>query len=113
MIRQAFAFCCFIYAFLPAHALRAQTKGSQSIDQMIDALGGPAFLNVMDIHTTGRFFGFTRGDLSSSDIFSDYIKFPDMERTEFGTLNKKSITINSGKEGWKIVGKREAEPQGA
>jgi hypothetical protein len=113
MIRQAFAFCCFIYTLLPANALWAQTKGSQSIDQMIEALGGPAFLDVMDVHTSGRFFGFTRGELSSSEIFADYIKFPDMERTEFGTLNKKSITINHGKEGWKIVGKREPEPQGA
>jgi hypothetical protein len=77
---------------------------------MITALGGPAFLDVKDIHTTGRFFAFTRGDLSSSDIFSDYIKFPDMERTEFGTVSKRSVQINRGKEGWKIVGKREPEP---
>jgi hypothetical protein len=113
MIQRALAFCFFICSFLPTGTLWAQTKAAQSIDQMIDALGGEAFLDVQDIHTTGRFFGFTRGDLSSSDIFSDYIKFPDMERTEFGTLNKKSITINRGKEGWKIVGKREAEPRGA
>jgi len=77
---------------------------------MINALGGAAFLDVKDIHTTGRFFAFTRGDLSSSDIFSDYIKFPDMERTEFGTVNKKSVQINRGKEGWKVVGKRDPEP---
>src|SRR5947209_17597945 len=108
MTRRCFAFCWFIYALLlPANALSAQTKATQSIDQMIDALGGPAFLDVKDIHTTGRFFGFSRGELSSSDIFSDYIKFPDMERTELGTLSKKSITINRRKECWKIVGTRE------
>jgi hypothetical protein len=80
---------------------------------MIDALGGAAFLDVQDIHTTGRFFAFTRGQLSSSDIFSDYIKFPDMERTEFGTLSRRSIRINRGKEGWNIPGKKEAQPQSA
>src|SRR6058998_1550795 len=100
---------CLLVAANPA---QTQTKANQLIDQMIDALGGQTFLDVKDIHTTGRFFAFTRGDLSGSDIFSDYIKFPDMERTEFGTINKKSITINRGKEGWKIVGKREPEPQG-
>src|SRR5579862_1873748 len=113
MIQRAFAVCLVLYGLLGAATSSAQTKTNQSIDQMIEALGGPAFLDVKDLHTTGRFFGFTRGDLTSSDVFADYIKFPDMERTEFGTLNKKSITINRGKEGWKIIGKREAEPQGA
>jgi len=101
--------CLLISAFswgIPSYAQRSNA----SIDQMIEALGGPAFLDVKDIHTTGRFFAFTRGDLSSSDIFSDYVKFPDMERTEFGTVNKRSVQINRGKEGWKIVGKREPEP---
>src|SRR5438093_11615626 len=106
--------CCFSLCLcVSVFNLHAQSRPNQTIDQMLEALGGQAFLDVKDIHTTGRFFGFTRGDLSSSDIFSDYIKFPDMERTEFGTLNKKSITINRGKEEWKIVGKREPENQGA
>jgi len=102
-----------ICAVAPFTLFSAQTKASQAIDQMIDALGGNAFLDVKDIHTSGRFFAFTHGDLSSSDIFSDYIKFPDMERTEFGTVNKRTVSINRGKEGWKIVGKREADPQPA
>src|SRR5712691_9103863 len=113
MIRHTFVFCLFLYGFVPANASWAQTRANQSIDQMIDALGGAAFLDAKDIHTTGRFFGFTRGQLSSSDIFSDYIKFPDMERTEFGTLSRKSIRINRGKEGWNIPGKKEAQPQSA
>ena len=95
------------------NALRAQTKPRQAIDQMIDALGGPTFLDVIEIHTTGRFFAFTRGDLSSSDIFSDYVKFPDMERTEFGPLNRRTVRINRGKEGWSIPGKKEPQAQSA
>src|SRR5437879_11431157 len=96
--------------FLMTNPAEAQTKPNQLIDQMINALGGAAFLDVKDIHTTGRFFAFTRGDLSSSDVFSDYIKFPDMERTEFGIVNKKSVQINRGKEGWKVLGKRAPKP---
>src|SRR5207247_6653720 len=78
---------------------------------MIEALGGPTFLEVKEIHTSGRFFSFSKGDLSGSDHFEDYIKMPDMERTEFGTNRNKEININRGKEGWKIVGKKEPEPQ--
>src|SRR5436853_4018845 len=100
-------------AFLLTDPAGAQTRPAQVVDQMIAALGGAAFLDVRDIHITGRFFGFTRGELTSSDVFSDYIKFPDMERTEFGTLSRKSVTINRGKEGWKIPGKKDPQPQSA
>jgi len=90
--------------------IHAQSKAAQPLDQMIDALGGQTFLDVDDIHTTGRFFSFSRGELSAGDLFADYIKFPDMERTEFGTKNK-SITINHGKEGMKVEGKKDPEQQ--
>jgi hypothetical protein len=89
----------------------AQSRGNQIIDPMIEALGGEAFLEVKDIHITGRFFAFTRGELSGADLFSDYIKFPDMERTEFGGPKNKSITINSGRTGAKVEGKKDPEQQ--
>ena len=78
---------------------------------MIEALGGQTFLDVKDIHTSGRFFSFSKGDLSGSDLFADYIKFPDMERTELGREKNKSITINKGNDGWKIEPKNDPEPQ--
>jgi outer membrane lipoprotein-sorting protein len=88
----------------------SQTKPRQVIDQAITTLGGEAFLNVKEIHTSGRFFAFSRGDLSGADLFVDYIKFPDMERTEFGRERNRSIRVNKGDEGWTIEGK-EVEPQ--
>jgi outer membrane lipoprotein-sorting protein len=91
----------------------AQSRSNPALDQMIEALGGAAFLEVKDIHTTGRFFSFSKGDLSGSDLYSDYIKFPDMERTEFGREKNKSVTINKGPQGWKIEPKNDAEPQPA
>ncbi len=92
-------------------AVRSQSRPAETIDQMIEALGGPAFLDAKDIHTTGRFFAFTRGQLSGADTFSDFIKFPDMERTEFGGPKFKTISINRGKEGAKVEGKKDPIPQ--
>jgi len=104
-----------VTATLVSATPQSQTRPAQVIDQMLAALGGSAFLDAKDIHTSGRFFAFTRGQLSGSDIFNDYIKFPDMERTEFGLPSnpgKRTATINRGKEGWKIIGKKDPEPQG-
>jgi len=96
--------------------LGAQSRATtnKTIKEMVAALGGDAFLNTREIHTTGRFFTFQRGELSGSDVFVDYIKLPDMERTEFGLKNK-SIQINVADEGWTIEGKsgKEVEPQAA
>jgi hypothetical protein len=84
------------------------------VNQMIEALGGSAFLDVQEIHTTGRFFSFSKGELSGGDLFVDYIVFPDKERTEFGRDKNKTITINKGTEGWLInTREKEVEPQPA
>jgi hypothetical protein len=93
---------------------QAQSRANRSspiLDAMIEALGGSTFLEVTEIHTSGRFFSFSKGELSGSDHFEDYIKMPDMERTELGTNRNKEITINRGKEGWKVAGRKEPEPQ--
>jgi hypothetical protein len=94
----------------------AQTRASanKALTDMVTALGGDEFLNTREIRTTGRFFTFQRGELSGGDIFVDYIKLPDMERTEFGLKNK-SIQINVADSGWTIEGKdgKEVEPQAA
>jgi hypothetical protein len=106
--------CSFALCFC-ASAVRAQTspRPTQTMDQMIDALGGQTFLDVDDIHTSGRFFAFSRGELSGADLFADYIKFPDMERTEFGgpALKNKVISINRGKAGSKVAGRKEPQEQ--
>src|SRR5438477_5688397 len=113
MKRLITAFLALGLAAGAAHAA-AQSRANRSnpvLDAMIEALGGPTFLDVKEIHTSGRFFSFSKGDLSGSNHFEDYIKMPDMERTEFGTNRNKEININRGKEGWTIAGKKEPEPQ--
>jgi hypothetical protein len=84
---------------------RAQTAASAKTiaDSMIQALGGKAFLDVREIQTTGRFFTFRRDEVASSDLYADYIKFPDMERTEFGREKQKRVQINRGEEGWNVT----------
>jgi hypothetical protein len=107
--RAAFFLLLCLWAFVVTS--HAQSRATQTIDRMSEALGGQAFLEVKDIHSTGRFFAFTRGELSGGDTFTDYIKFPDMERVEFGTSKNKSITINRGKEGSKVEGRKDPEQQ--
>jgi hypothetical protein len=104
VVAAVLASLCLCVSAVNTHA---QARSNAVIDQMIEALGGQAFLDTSDIHTTGRFYAFTRGQLSAADVFADYIKFPDMERTEFGILKNKEVTINRGKEGWKVPGKKE------
>jgi hypothetical protein len=97
----------FLIAFLLLSIpSQAQTRQPRKIlNDMIQALGGQAFLDVKDIHTSGRLYQFKRGDLAGFDNFSDYIKFPLAERTEFGKDKNKEITINNGDDGWKITPK--------
>jgi hypothetical protein len=96
----------FIALFFLAVPLQAQTpQPRRLLDDMIQKMGGQAFLDVNDIHTVGRLYQFKRGDLAGLDNFSDYIRFPMAERTEFGKDKNKEITINNGENGWKITPK--------
>jgi hypothetical protein len=84
---------------------QTMTPGArQLLDAMIQALGGQQFLSVREIQTSGRFFLFnTRGEISQSDVYTSYIKYPDMDRTEFGKDKIKPGRINRGTEGWTIT----------
>jgi hypothetical protein len=103
--------CC-----LNVNGIAQTTSPAQKImAAMIEALGGKAFLDVKEIQSSGRFFSFRRDEVAGSDIFSDYIKFPNMGRTEFGRERSRSIQINNGDEGWVLTGRNgeEVKPQSA
>lgn len=88
------------------HAQNQPPTPKKVLDDMINKLGGQAFMDVSDIHMTGNFYQFKRGELTGGDYYVDYIRFPMMERTEFGrNKNSKEITINNGDKGWKITPK--------
>jgi len=109
LLRHATSKLAFLIVFAMglAPAAGAQTdKASQSIADMIGALGGKPFLEVREIHATGKAFSFKAGRAAGSDIFLDYIKFPDKERTEHGTYRIKPTDIHNGDAGWSINDKK-------
>jgi outer membrane lipoprotein-sorting protein len=90
-----------VFLILQSSAFAQTTPAAKQIlDSMMTALGGKQFLDVKEIQTTGRFFMFKRDTVSASDIYADYLKFPDMDRVEFGREKQKTIQINRGLEGW-------------
>jgi len=76
------------------------SKAKQLLAQMIDAMGGSAYLSVRESLCTGRLSHFGHNnDLTSYLEFKDYWRYPDRNRTDYG---KKGNIIDSfnGKEGW-------------
>lgn len=89
------------------HPAGAQTdKAAAVVRDMIEALGGKSFLEVREIRASGKYFTF-RGDRSSgSQVFVDYIKFPDKDRQELGTAAIKPTIIHNGDSGWSVNDKK-------
>jgi hypothetical protein len=76
------------------------SKAKQILAQMLEAMGGAAYLNVRESVCSGRLSHFGHNnDLTSYLEFKDYWRFPDRNRTDYG---KKGNIIDSfsGKEGW-------------
>ncbi|HEX4999792.1 MAG TPA: hypothetical protein VFY29_16350 [Terriglobia bacterium] len=94
-----------VFALAVVCAAAAESRDPRkTLDEMITALGGKAFLEVREIHNQGRYYSFYRGQLDGGDVFTDYIRFPDSERTELGPPRYRSVTINNGGYGWGIQG---------
>jgi hypothetical protein len=75
-------------------------KAKQILAQMLDALGGPAYLHTRESQCSGRRSQFGHNDdLTSYMEFKDYWRFPDKNRTDFGKKGN-IIDIFSGEEGW-------------
>jgi len=92
-----------LLAAVQSHGYAQTTaSGKQLLDSLIQALGGQVFLEARDIKTAGRFYQFKREQIASADLYTDYVKFPDMERTEFGKEKEKTINVNHGTKGWII-----------
>ena len=92
-----------VAAFVLSVPAVAQTdKATTVINDMIATLGGKAFLEVREIQSSGKIFVFKKDVAAGSDVFWDYIKFPDKERMEFGPYKAKPAEIFNGDMGWKI-----------
>ncbi|MDQ1707069.1 MAG: hypothetical protein QOJ88_280 [Pyrinomonadaceae bacterium] len=70
----------------------------------IEALGGPAYLNIQTVVGRGFFTSFKDGVSQDPARFLDYIAYPNRERTEFTTFGVRTIQTNSGETGWLFDG---------
>ncbi len=89
-------------------------KAKQLLQQMIQALGGPAYLRVRESVCDGRLAQFGHnGDLTGYQNFRDFWRYPDKNRTEY-TKKGNFVELFAGDAGWTLdKGGVSEEPAGA
>jgi hypothetical protein len=81
---------------------QSAAKAKAILQQAIDALGGPTYLNVHDVTCEGRLSQFGHsGELNGFGHFADYAQPPLKDRTE--NLPKRNIiSVFNGDKGWEL-----------
>lgn len=89
-------------------------KARQILNQLIDALGGPAYLEVRERECDGRRAQFGHnGELTGFIDFKDFWRYPDKHRTDY-SKKRNIIDMFNGNEGWTLDrGGVSEEPAGA
>jgi hypothetical protein len=78
------------------------SKAKQILAQMIDAFGGPTYLNARESECEGRMSQFGHNaDLTAYLPFKSYWQFPDKNRTDIGKKGN-VIDLFAGYEGWTL-----------
>jgi hypothetical protein len=117
-MKRLYLFFGICLAFVPPAQCQDEEKIKSLFLGAIQAMGGDAYLNVIDMVSSGqRFYFNNQGDSSEPVKFSNYTKLPDKSRFEQG--NKKSeldITVFNleNNEGWLLEGQkgtRQAKPE--
>jgi hypothetical protein len=86
-------------------------KARRLIDQAIAALGGSAYLNIVDMKQQGRSYSFHHGQPTSVGlVYWRFWKFPDKERVEL-TKDRDVIVVHNGDLGFEITYKGVAEEE--
>ena len=102
--------CCLILSAQLTSAQNPDTllpeastaKAKQILDQLINALGGPSYLDIRESDCEGRLARFGHnGELTGYTPFKDYWRYPDANRTDY---SKKGVIINLyvGDKGWTL-----------
>ena len=87
---------------IPTDQANAQ-KAKAVLDQVIQALGGQAYLSISDMKFEGRGYSFHHGQPNSlGTVFWRFRKFPDKDRAEF-TKKRDIIQIYNGDKGYEIT----------
>jgi hypothetical protein len=77
-------------------------KAKQILQQLVDAFGGPTYMDIRDSDCEGRLARFGHnGELTGYTPFKDYWRYPDANRTDY---SKKGVIINLyvGDKGWTL-----------
>ena len=78
-------------------------KAKALLGQAIQALGGPAYLNIRDTEQSGRVFSFHHGQPTSNGVlFWRFTEFPDKERIEI-TKERDIAQVYNGDKGFEIT----------
>jgi hypothetical protein len=73
------------------------------LDAMVQALGGPAWLNMKNMERDGKVAAFFHGrpDLGTTDYF-EFHQWPDHDRIEF-TKHRDVLQFYIGRQGWEVT----------
>jgi hypothetical protein len=86
-------------------------KARKLIDQAITALGGSAYLNIIDMKQQGRSYSFHHGQPTSVGlVYWRFWKFPDKDRVEL-TKDRDVVVIHNGDLGFEVTYKGVAEEE--
>jgi hypothetical protein len=73
-------------------------KAKTLLDQAVQALGGPAYLEIHDLSQQGRTYSFHHGETTSAGVlFWRFVKFPDKERVEVTKQRDVAYVYNGDK----------------
>jgi len=85
-------------------------KARAILQQAIQALGGPAYLNVQDFEQEGRTYTYNRGESGVGILFWRFWRWPDRERIEL-TKQRDVVFVHNGDKGYEITFKGTAEEE--
>jgi hypothetical protein len=96
----------------PASAQTNQQKARALVDQMIQALGGQAYLTVQDYYAEGRSGSYHNESLQGTSLFYRFWRWPDKDRIEL-TKQRDIVQLYVGDQAYEITyrGVRPLDPK--
>jgi outer membrane lipoprotein-sorting protein len=90
----------------------SEAKAKKILQDLINALGGPGYLEIHESYCEGRLARFGHnGEMTGYTNFKDYWRYPDKNRTDY---SKKGVIVDiyNGDQGWTLDkgGVRELDP---
>jgi hypothetical protein len=88
---------------LPPSTDPSAQKAQRLLEQMVQALGGQAYLNIQDLQQEGRTYSFYHGESNGSGgLYWRFWKWPDKERVEL-TKQRNWYVIYAGDKGYEVT----------